>query len=133
MSRLDKEHSGVMDTEGQRVRARRKWLGMTQDELAEEAHVNRDTLGAIEGGKGFRRSSLTKIEVALDRLEEASGKDAPLVVSDLTRDRLVEFRVEGVPGVDAVVVKGPIEDVATFEASIARILRQVQSETGESD
>lgn len=122
-----------METEGRAVKQRRKRLGMSQDELAHEAGVNRDTLGAIEAGKGFRRASLTKIENALNRLEDEAGIDSPAGVSDLTRDKLVEFRVEGVLGTHAVVVKGPIEDVATFEDSVARILRKLQSESGESD
>ena len=135
MARLNRAESGVMGDEGEKVRQRRERLVLGKQALAKEAGVSRDTLAAIEDGQGFRRSSLTKIEQTLSRLEEEAGLDTPPASSDLTEDDLVEFRIEGVMGVKAVVVRGPIRDVEKFENSIARILRQVQSgiETPESD
>ena len=130
MARLDKAHSGVMSDEGERVKARRERLAMGKRELAEMAGVSRDTLAAIEAGEGFRRSSLTKIEAALDAAEAEAGYEAPPVSVKAEEQDLVEFRVEGVLGVQAVVVRGPVRDVREFEGSIARILREVQA--GES-
>lgn len=124
MARLDKEQSGVMSDDGQRVRARRERLGMGKRELAAMAGVARDTLAAIEEGQGFRRSSLTKIERALDEAEAEAGIDAPPAKVSADEQDLVEFRVEGVLGVQAVVVRGPVRDVREFEGSIARILQQ---------
>lgn len=124
MARLDKEQSLVMSDEGARVKARRERLAMGKRELAELAGVSRDTLAAIEDGQGFRRSSLTKIEKALDEVEAEAGIEAPPVDVRADEQDLVEFRVEGVLGVQAVVVRGPVRDVREFEGSIARILRQ---------
>lgn len=126
MARLEKEHSGVMGDEGERVRIRRERLNMGKVELAESAGVSRDTLAAIEEGKGFRRSSLTKIEHALERAEEEAGIVTPPNHATTSSDDLVEFRVEGIVGVAAVVVRGPVRDIEKFEGSIARILRQMQ-------
>lgn len=135
MGRLGREHLGGMSDEGKDVTARRERLGLKKTELAAEAGVSRNTLFAIEEGKSFNRATLARIERALAQLEEEAGFDAPPVTSDMTEQDLVEFRIEGVMGVEAVVVKGPVKDVEKFETSIARILRQVQSgtETPESD
>lgn len=127
MARLGKEHLGDMSTEGDRVRERRERLGIDKKELAEAAGVNRNTLAAIERGESFNRTSLAKIERALDRLDIEAGLDAPPVRTSAADQDLVEFRVEGVLGVSAVVVRGPVRDVREFEGSIARILRQVQA------
>lgn len=126
MVRLNAAHSGVMSEEGDRVTARRERLHMSKVELAEMADVSRDTLAAIEAGEGFRRSSLTKIEQALEAAEAEAGIDAPPVTVAADDQDLVEFRIEGVLGVQSVVVRGPVRDVREFEGSIARILRQVQ-------
>lgn len=134
MVRLGKEHLGDMSNEGQKVKERRERLGMDKKELATEAGVNRNTLAAIESGESFNRTSLAKIERALERLELEAGLDAPAAQAPTEQD-LVEFRVEGVLGVQAVVVRGPVRDVREFEGSIARILRQVQTpgETADKD
>ena len=126
MARLDRQESGPMSDEGAQVRQRRERLSMDKVTLAELADVSRDTLAAIERGEGFRRSSLTKIETALERAEEEAGIDTPPVRRETTGEDLVEFRVEGVLGVASVVVKGPVRDMRELEASIARILSQVQ-------
>jgi DNA-binding XRE family transcriptional regulator len=134
MARLSRAESGVMGDEGQRIKQRRERLDMGKQELAKLAGVSRDTLAAIEGGPGFRRSSLTKIERALDQLEEEAGMEAPPPVSaEAEQQDLVEFRVEGVMGAQAIVVKGPVKDVQLFEQSIARILKQLRGEADESD
>lgn len=130
MARLGREHLGHMSDEGQRIRERRERLGLDKKGLAEQAGVNRNTLAAIEGGESFNRTSLAKIERALEELEQEAGINAPPATASSGDQDLVEFRVEGVLGVQAVVVRGPVKDVRAFEGSIARILKQVQS-TGE--
>lgn len=133
MARLGREHLGDMSDEGQRVKERRERLGMDKKELATEAGVNRNTLAAIESGESFNRTSLAKIERALERLELEAGLDTPTARVPPEGQDLVEFRVEGVLGVQAVVVRGPVRDVREFEGSIARILRQVQSTGGDKE
>lgn len=135
MNRLGREHLRGMSEEGIRVRARRERLGMDKKALAAEAKVNRNTLTAIEAGESFNRTTLVKLERALDRLEEEAGIDAPPPARATEGDQdVVEFRVEGVLGVHSVVVKGPVRDIKEFEGSIARILRQIsQGETPDAD
>lgn len=133
MARLGREHLGDMSDEGERVTARRERLGMEKIELAKVAGVHRNTLAAIEAGESFNRTSLAKIERALDSLELEVGIHAPPARTSAADQDLVEFRVEGVMGVQAVVVKGPVKDVREFEGSIARILRQVQRGTEDND
>lgn len=77
MARRKAPQSVTMSGEGERVRSRRERLGISKAELAREANVGRHTLSAIEKGEGFRRSSLTKLERALDSLETEAGFDAP--------------------------------------------------------
>ena len=77
MARQDTADSGPVSDEGKEVTRRRERLGLDIYELADEAGVNRETVSAIEKGKGFRRASLTKIENALDRLETEAGLNAP--------------------------------------------------------
>lgn len=129
--RLGREHLRDMSNEGQRVKERRERLGLDKKGLAAEAGVNRNTLAAIEAGESFNRTSLAKIERKLDELEVEAGFDAPPATSQAGDQDLVEFRIEGVLGVAAVVVKGPVKDVREFEGSIARILKQVQGGTSE--
>lgn len=129
MTRLGREHLGDMSTEGDQIRERRERLGLDKKGLAQEAGVNRNTLAAIERGDSFNRSSLAKLERTLDALEKEAGFDAPPAMAAANEVDLVEFRIEGVLGVQAVVVKGPVKDVRQFEGSIARILRQVQTQT----
>lgn len=129
MARLGREHLGGMSEEGDRVRRRRERLGIDKSSLAREAHVNRNTLSAIEGGESFNRTTLAKIERALDELELEAGINTPPAQVAAEEQDIVEFRVEGVMGVQAVVVRGPVKDVRQFEGSIARILRQVAQGT----
>lgn len=137
MTRLGREHLGDMSDEGRRVTERRERLEMNVKQLAAEAGISRNTLSALESGSSFNRSTLAKVEKALEALEKEAGLEAPPPApssgSSGEGEHLVEYRVEGVLGVRAIVVKGPVEDIPAFEASIARILRQVQSEGPASD
>lgn len=91
---------------------------MSQAELAREAGVNRDTVAAIERGQGFRRSSLTKIEKALDAIEEESGIHTPPPVPQPVE---FEVRIEGEPAI-TVIARGP-----GAEEEIARLLRRLRN------
>jgi DNA-binding XRE family transcriptional regulator len=127
MARLDKEHSEVMETEGNKVRERRTALGMSQEELAKEAKarghgVNRDTVGAIEKGLGYRAASLTKINKTLDELEEEAGMHAP----PLPQTDTIEFQVSGDFGVK-VVVSGPIKDADTLRRQASLLIQDMRS------
>lgn len=103
MARQRAEQSELMGEDAERLRARRDRLGMSQSQLAREAGVNRDTVAAIERGQGYRRSSLVKLEKALDAIEEEAGVDAP----PPPKDPLVEFEVHiaGEPEI-TVVARG---------------------------
>lgn len=108
MPRLDKEHSGDVSDEGDRIRARRERLGLDKRHLAADAGISRETLAAIEGGQGFRRTSLTKIERVLDKLEAMAGLDAPPAApaSDQGSSSMVTFRLGKLTGDVDVVVEG---------------------------
>ena len=136
MARLSREQSGDVSDDGERVKARRERLGMDKIDLAKEAGVSRDTLAAIEAGEGFRRSSLTKIEKALDRLEEEVGIDAPPPrTTEEAPGRFVEFTVNGLYGAESVVLKGPVEDREALLEMVERLMRggQKQSRPDEGD
>lgn len=77
MARTKMESSDDMEGDAARITARRERLGMKKAELAREAKISRTTLGALEGGEGFQRSTLAKVERVLQRLEEEAGIDAP--------------------------------------------------------
>ena len=120
MARLGREHLGDMSNEGAQVRARRERLGMDKKALAEEAGVSRNTLAAIESGDSFNRTTLAKIERALDELEAEAGLEAPLVES--AEENLVEFEVEG----DRVIVRGPVTNADELAAMVAKIIRETR-------
>lgn len=116
------ESTSVTTDDGKDIEKRRNRMHMTIDELAREAKVDPDTLSKWEQGKRKPQPRTRKaILEALARLELEQGHTAPPPVSE----DFVEFRIEGVMGVKAIVVKGPVKDVEQFENSIARIIRQV--------
>lgn len=116
----------VDDETAASVKARRTRLGMSVQALAREAHVDRGRLAALEkGDPSVRSSTIGAVEAALSRLEQEIGMDAPSTASNE-----IEFRVSGNFGVD-VVVRGPVTDLAALEASVARLVSQMQS--NESD
>ena len=123
MARLGREHFGDMSTEGDRVRTRRERLGMDKRGLAEAAGVNRNTLSAVESGDSFNRSTLTKIERALDEAEREAGIDAPPAVKPepTSAPRMVVVRIKSEHG--EVVVEGPVEDIATLREEALALLR----------
>lgn len=123
MTPIDAAYSLLVMSEGAQVKARRERLGMAIKDLAQESKVSRDTLSDLESGtKDFRQATLGKVLRALDRLEEESGVDVPPVV----HHGVVRYVVEGVYGAEALVVEGPVENIAELEASVDRIMRRLQ-------
>lgn len=108
-----------MGEDAERLRARRERLGMSQAELAREAGINRDTVAAIERGQGFRRSSLTKLEKALDAVEEEVGIDVP----PRPKESLVEFevRIAGEPEITVIARGEGAQD------EIVKLLRRLRA------
>lgn len=108
--------------------ARRDRLNLTQEQLAEEADLNRDTISAVENGKGSAHSR-RKVAEALTRLEEEGGTLPPIAPApepeSSQEPHMIEFEVSGDFGV-RVVVKGPIENAADLEASVARLIRDMK-------
>jgi transcriptional regulator with XRE-family HTH domain len=111
---------------GERFRERRELLHLTQAQLAEEAGLGSyETVSAVEHGKGSAPSR-RKVAAALDRLEEEGGTHAPAPVEEPSL-HLIEFEVTGNFGV-RVVVKGPVADAREIEESVARLVRDMNSE-----
>lgn len=114
MAREVRADSSPVSDEGDAVKRRRERLGWNIGELADAAGVNRDTVSAIEAGEGFRRSSLTKIENALQSAEDEAGISAPPAPAA----GLVEIEVDG----DRIVVRGPVTDPDLVVDMVARLL-----------
>jgi DNA-binding XRE family transcriptional regulator len=121
MSRNELAQSGAMSNEGTRVTERRERLKLNKSELAKESGVHRDTITDIENGKGFQAATMGKIDETLTRLEQEAGLDVPQATSGLVR-----YSVEGVYGAKALVVEGPVANIAELEASVDRIMRRIQ-------
>jgi DNA-binding XRE family transcriptional regulator len=127
MQHTDATYSALVGTEFLNRRAR---LNMTQDEIADEAGVNRDTVSAVEKGRGSAVSR-RKIDEALTRAEDEAGfrvVDPQPAPSNGGEPQLVEFEVTGDFGV-RVVVKGPIANAKELEASVSRLIRDMKSES----
>lgn len=111
---------------GEKFRERREHLNLTQEQLAKEAGIKSyETIGAVEKGKGSVPSR-RKIADALTRLEAEGGTRA-LAAEQPPQPQLIEFEVTGDFGV-RVVVKGPVENAAELEASVARLIRDMKSD-----
>ena len=108
--------------QGAEVRARRLRLGMTIEQLADEADVSADTLGDFEAGKRQPRElTLSKVAAALDRIEEEVGIDAPTPGAGV-----VSFDVSAEGGFH-VVVKGPIADADKLREQVTAIIREMRN------
>lgn len=109
--------------DGRAIKARRERIGFKIYELADAAGVNKDTLSDWERGKRSPHSDTVEaVMAALDRLEEEMGIDAPPPPAQ-AKPGMLRFEVTGVYGADALVVEGPIENLAELEAMIDRIMR----------
>lgn len=135
--------SVTMSDFGETARLRRERLRATQDEVAEAAGVNRDTVGAVEAGKGSARSR-GKVDDALTAMEAEAGFTsiaaptpptipAPAPPSERV-PHLVRIEVKNVYGASAIVVEGPVEDLPALEAAVDRIMRRRAAEqAGQSE
>lgn len=122
MTRLSSEHLAHMSHEGDSVRGRRERLGLDKRALADAAGVHRNTLSAIENGDSFNRSTLTKVERALESFEEEAGIGAPpLPAVETPQQHHVIVRVKNDLG--EVVVEGPVEDLEALQLNAVRALR----------
>lgn len=133
MAPMDAEQSRPMRTDGADVTRRRERLKFEIYELADEAGVNRDTLSDWESGKTKRPQTETvnKVLSTLDRLEQEMGFNAPPARHPENEEHLVRFTVKGVYGAEALVVEGPVDDIAELEAAVDRIMRRIQGRADE--
>lgn len=126
MAARDAEQSRTMRTEGAAITTRRERLGLEINELADEANVNRDTLSDWEAGNTRpQMKTMKKVLDALDRIELEMGINAPTEGFE-SEDHLVRFTVKGVYGAEALVVEGPVGDIALLEEAVDRIMRRIQ-------
>jgi transcriptional regulator with XRE-family HTH domain len=113
----------VRPSSGRDIKARRDRIGLTIKELAGRAEVSRDTLSDWErGARNPQSETVEAVLAALDQLEEEMGITAP-APGQGPSPGLVRFEVTGVYGADALVVEGPVENIAELEAMIDRIMR----------
>jgi transcriptional regulator with XRE-family HTH domain len=112
----------VRPSTGRDIKARRDRIGLTIKELAELAGVSRDTLSDWErGARDPQAKTVDLVLDALDRLEDEMGIKAPPAHGP--SPGMLRFEVTGVYGADALVVEGPVENLAELEAMIDRIMR----------
>lgn len=113
---------------GDRFRDRRIHLNLTQSELAKEAGIKSyETVGAVERGEGSPVSR-RRLDEALTRLEEEAGvrnREDDATTTEQAAPHMIEFEVTGDFGV-RVVVKGPVENAAELEESVARLIRDMK-------
>lgn len=118
------QQSATMSFEGDEIRRRRVRLGMTIEQLAQEADVNADTLGDYESGnRNPREITRQKVADALARLEEETGVTAPPVDPGI-----VSFDVTGDDGFH-ITVKGPVADADVLRRQVTEILREMRNRT----
>lgn len=71
-------NQSVLKILGQRIRARRKELAWTQEELADKAGIDRSYIGGVERGeRNITFTVLCEIATALDRDVAALTKGLP--------------------------------------------------------
>lgn len=113
-----------VDAIGDDVNARRTAIGMSVSALAKRAGVDRGSLAALEEGRTVRDTTEAAVLRTLAELEHEMGMDVP-APRQPAQPHLMEFEVTGDFGV-RIVVKGPVEDAAELEASVARLIRDMK-------
>lgn len=113
-----------VDKTGADVNRRRTEIGMSVSALAKRAGVDRGSLAALEEGRTVRDTTVAAVLRALADLEHEMGMDVPGPAAP-AQPHLIEFEVTGDFGV-RIVVKGPVEDAAELEASVARLIRDMK-------
>ncbi len=118
---------------GEDVQRRRLAIGISVAELARKASVDRGRLSALEGGDKVRDTTLAAVIRALSELEHELGMDepsqvVPVQVPVAEKPNVIRFEVQGVYGAKALVVEGPVENIAELEAAVDRIMRRLAGE-----
>lgn len=111
------------ESRGQAIKRRMVKLGMSPTSLARESGVDRATVNrALEDRQTVRDTTYTALELALDSLEELTGENGPDSPRLLPPGvRIVELEGTTVDGV-RFAVRGPVEDSATLEATLLRLV-----------
>lgn len=112
--------------EGAEILRRREALGITKVALARAAGVTRETLAALEDGRGHRSDTLAKVRRALDELEKGSLGAAQRE----PEPGMIEFELADGFGI-RVVVKGPVAEADALERSVARLVRDLRGKQGD--
>jgi transcriptional regulator with XRE-family HTH domain len=124
-------------TAGADIQRRRLTIGMSVAALAKAAGVDRGRLAALEAGEKVRDTTLAAVVRTLDDLEHEMGMDLPSrvepVAAEEQKPNVIRFVVEGVYGAKALVVEGPVENIAELEAAVDRIMRRLQAGAGGND
>ena len=76
---------------------------------------------------------LGKVTRALHRSEAEAGIAVGAPIEGTNSTGLVRFTVKGVYGVEAVVLEGPVDNIAELEASLDRIMRRVAGRSGPAE
>lgn len=122
---------------GDRVRMRRERLGASQEDVAESAGVNRDTVRAVERGESSAKSRRLVAD-ALTRMEEEAGLDLPgeethplvrRVAPVEGAPQLIRIEVPGVHGAKAIVVEGPVDNPEALAEAVDAIMRRLYPPT----
>lgn len=117
--------SPLVDTveRGESIRRRRMALGIRSvREMAIRSGVSRGAATAAEHGEGSS-GTYDRLEAWLASQEQPASQPVSL--------EQIEFTVSGDFGV-TVTVKGPISDRSALEESVAKIIRSIRAETGDS-
>lgn len=109
---------------GREIERRRLALGMDVAPFAKRAGINRATLKDVEAGApSVRDTTWAIVERTLDELDH---EWSPAVPQEPGQPSTVRFVVRGVYGAEALVVEGPVEDIAALEQSVDRIMRRLR-------
>lgn len=121
--------TGDQAERGRLVAEQRAALGLSKSKLAEMAHVDRATLDRIESGRAGRDTSLAAVERALANFDEEVSPPPGIGAEE---SGVVRFVVRGVYGAEALIVEGPVENIAELEASVDRIMRRLRGNQDET-
>lgn len=125
------------ESAGANIQRRRLEIGISVAGLAKRAGVDRGRLAALEAGERVRDTTLAAVTRALADLEHELGMDEPSVVQAPTPEGdtapgFIRFKVEGVYGAKALVVEGPVENLAELEEMVDRVMRRLAGQENAS-
>ncbi len=122
---------------GEDIHRRRLAIGISVAELARRAGIDRGRLSALEAGEKVRDTTLAAVVRTLADLEHELGMNEPsqVVPAKVAAERpnVIRFEVQGVYGAKALVVEGPVENIAELEAAVDRIMRRLAGEQGQAE